>query len=163
MQMALDHLNTVKQTVPMDLAANSKEKSGAADKLDPCALVTQADAEATLGQPVREARRDSANACFYGSQSNPGDSVMIQLIDGGPQKLEFDRSRLNKPVSITNIGDQAFAFVSPGGFVQLSMVKGPQYVALMVNKRKDSKLLESTKTLASKVAGKLPETTSTPQ
>jgi hypothetical protein len=159
MQMALENLNNVKQSVPVDQSTASKDESAGADKLDPCTLVTQADAEATLGEPVREARRDSANACFYGSQTNPGDSVMIQLIDGGPEKLQFDRSRMTKPLPIPGIGDQAFAFLSPAGFVQLCMVKGPQYVAFMINKRKDSKLLESTKTLAAKVAERLPNTT----
>jgi hypothetical protein len=155
-QMAVDHLRAVKGTIQSEYTASSKTESTADNSLDPCSLVTQSDAETTLGQPVREARRDSANACFYGSQSNPGDSVMIQLIDGGTGKYEFDRSRVSKPVSVTGIGDQAFAFVSPGGFVQLCMVKGNQYVALMVNKRRDSNLLDATKGLANRVAERLP-------
>ena len=155
-KMAVDHLDAVKKTIPVPENVQPSNSDPISDKLDPCTLVLQADAEATLGNPVREARRDSANACFYGSQSNPGDSVMIQLIDGGPEKFEFDRSRVSKPVTLTGIEDQAFAFVSDGGFVQLSLVKGMQYIKLMVNKRKDSKLLEATKELAIKVSSRLP-------
>jgi hypothetical protein len=155
--MAVDHLNSIKKSV--NIAQTSQTavlESTGPDSNDPCKLVTKSDAEAALGQPVHEPRRDSANSCFYGSKSNPGDSVMIQLIDGGQQKLEFDRSRMSKLLEVTGIGDIAFAFVSPGGFVQLSLVKNNRYMALVVNKRKDSKLLDSTKVLATKVASRLP-------
>lgn len=161
-KMAVDHLDAVKKTISVPENVQPSDSAPISDKLDPCALVMQADAEETLGEPVREARRDSATACFYGSISNPGDSVMIQLIDGGPEKLEFDRSRISKSVDLTGIGDQAFAFVSPGGFVQLSLVKGMQYVALMVNKRKDSKMLEATKVLAVKISSRLPVSATIP-
>lgn len=146
---------TASQDIPEESEPSDTE-SAVPDALDACKLLTKSDAETALGQPVRDPRRDSSNSCFYGSESVPGDSVMIQLVDGGAEKLEFDRSRLPKSVPQTGIGSAAFAFVSPAGFVQLSFVKENQYVALMVNKRKDSNLLEATKALATRVAANLP-------
>jgi hypothetical protein len=157
-KMGLDHLTAVKKTLGItpEQQQTSEQENAAPKGDDPCTLLTKEDAEAMLGQTVRDARRDSANACFYGSQTNPGDSVMIQLIDGGAEKLAFDRSRMSKTVPVTGIGSDSFAFVSPAGFIQLCFVKSNQYVALMVSKRKDSRLLDASKTLASKVAARIP-------
>jgi hypothetical protein len=156
-KMAVDHLTTVKESINATAEQQPAQEENEAPKgSDPCTLLTKEDAETTLGQTVRDARRDSANACFYGSQTSPGDSVMIQLIDGGAEKLAFDRSRMSKTLPLTGIGSDSFVFVSPSGFIQLCFVKGNQYVALMISKRKDSGLLDASKSLASKVAARLP-------
>jgi hypothetical protein len=119
-----------------------------------CALLTRADAAATLGGPVGDARQ-GGDTCYYGSLAGAGDSVTLQLIEGGRAKFDFDRGRIQRIASVPGIGDDAFVFVSQAGFVQLYFIKGTGYASLTLANAHDANRLESAKALARKIAARL--------
>ena len=121
---------------------------------DGCALLTKADAAAALGGPVAEPRQ-SGDTCSYGAQAGGGNSVTLQLIDGGRGKFDFDRGRIQRISTVPGIGDDAFVFVSDAGFVQLYFIKGGAYAALTLSNARDPNRLESAKALARKIAARL--------
>jgi hypothetical protein len=135
-------------------AGATAPKSATTGARDGCALLTKPDAEAALGGPVADLRR-SGDSCYYGSKTVAGDGVTLQLIEGGRSKFDFDRGRMQRTVGISGIGDDAFAFVSQAGFVQLYVIKGSGYAAITLQNSRDGNRLESAKTLARKIAARL--------
>ena len=129
-------------------------KSATTGARDGCALLTKADAEAALGGPVGDLRR-SGDSCYYGSKTVGGDGVTLQLIEGGRSKFDFDRGRIQKAVGLSGIGDDAFAFVSQAGFVQLYFIRGGGYAAITLQNSRDGNRLESAKALARRIAARL--------
>jgi hypothetical protein len=121
---------------------------------DDCALLTKTDAEAALHGPVSDLRR-SGDSCYYGSKTVAGDGVTLQLIEGGRSKFDHDRGRIQNAVKLSGIGDDAFAFVSQAGFVQLYFIKGAGYAAITLQNSRDANRLESAKALARKLAARL--------
>ena len=142
---------TSPRSSPSPGAMAPKSTTGARDG---CALLTKADAEAALGGPVGDVRR-SGDSCYYGSKTVAGDGVTLQLIEGGRSKFDFDRGRVQKAVGLSGIGDDAFAFVSQAGFVQLYFIRGGGYAAVTLQSSRDGNRLESAKALARKIAARL--------
>jgi hypothetical protein len=110
---------------------------------DSCSVITQSQAGAALGQPVRAPIRGKATveggiACvYYGPDVPPGTSpdipvggsVRVVLVTGSKAKKYFDdyRSKVNaKPIS--GLGDQAFY----DGYASISVLKGDAYVRIAV-------------------------------
>ena len=120
----------------------------------PCSILTADDVQTALGRPIRGSRHNSDNDCLY--ESKPGESAMIQLFDDGIERLNHDRTQMRGTVNITGVGDDAFAFVSVAGFVQISFVKGSQYAVLVFSQQGNPNLLETGKELAKKVAARMP-------
>jgi len=133
---------------------SSGSSSAVSRSSDGCALLTKSDAEAALGGPVADLRR-SGNSCYYGSKTVAGDGVTLQLIEGGRSKFDFDRGRIQRAVGLSGIGDDAFAFVSQAGFVQLYFLKGAGYATVTLQNSRDANRLESAKALARKIAARL--------
>ncbi|MEO8752633.1 MAG: hypothetical protein ABI624_08140 [Casimicrobiaceae bacterium] len=119
-----------------------------------CALLTKADAASALGGPVGDARQGS-DTCYYGSQARAGDSVTLQLLEGGRAKFDFDRGRIQRTASVPGIGDDAFVFASQAGFVQIYFIKGTGYASLTLANAHDANRLESAKALARRIAARL--------
>jgi hypothetical protein len=108
-----------------------------------CSVVSQAEASAALGQPVKapvlgHATVESGKACvFYGPSvpagTNPnvavGDSVRVVLVVGPDAKKFFDdyRGKVHA-VPISGLGDEAFY----DGYASLSVLKGDAYVRIAV-------------------------------
>jgi len=82
-------------------------------------------------------------------------SVTLQLIDGGRAKFDFDRGRVQRIVSVAGIGDDAFAFVSDAGFVQVYFIKSSRYASLTLQNARDPNRLENAKALARSIAARL--------
>ena len=135
-------------------ASTTAPKSASTGAHDGCTLLTKADAEAALGGPASDLRR-SGDSCYYGSKAVAGDGVTLQLIEGGRSKFDFDRGRIPKAVGLSGIGDDAFAFVSQAGFVQLYFIKGGGYASITLQNSRDGNRLESAKALARKIAARL--------
>lgn len=90
-----------------------------------------------------------------GSRSAAGDGVTLQLIDGGRSKFDFDRGCFQRAVAVAGVGDDAFAFVSQAGFVQLYFIKGAGYASVTLQNSRDANRLESAKALARKIAARM--------
>jgi len=119
-----------------------------------CALLTKADAATALGGPVNDPRQ-GGDTCNYGALVAGSNSVTLQLIDGGRAKFDFDRGRVQRIVSVAGIGDDAFAFVSDAGFVQVYFIKSSRYASLTLQNARDPNRLENAKALARSIAARL--------
>jgi hypothetical protein len=110
---------------------------------DSCSVITQSEAGAALGQPVRAPIRGKATveggiACvYYGPNVPPGTSpdipvggsVRVVLVTGPKARKYFDdyRSKVNA-TAIPGLGDQAFY----DGYASISVLKGDAYVRIAV-------------------------------
>jgi hypothetical protein len=97
-----------------------------------CALLSQSDVEAMLGGPVGMPRLNQVGDCYWDSLRTRGDSVAVQPKNGGRATFDNDRRRLRNAMPVPGVGDDAYAFVSLAGFVQIGIVKGGRYVILLV-------------------------------
>ena len=121
---------------------------------DVCGLVGQAQIEAALGGPAPRARGGTTNGCAWRSAAKAGDAVTIQVDDGGREKFLFDRGRL-QTVALPGVGDDAFAFSSQAGFVQLGLLKNGTYVTIVLQRQDDPDRLGKARTLATFIADQL--------
>jgi hypothetical protein len=122
---------------------------------DPCAILTRTDATAAIGSQVLNPRRDTTGTCSYGSQVSPGESVSVQLLDGGHGKFDFDRVHMSGVASLSGVGDAAFEFVSVAGFVQVYALSGNQYFMVTLFKQSDPNLRRTTANLARVIATRI--------
>lgn len=106
-------------------------------------MITQSQASAALGQPVKPPIRGKASveggiACvFYGPDVPPGispdipvaDTVRVVLVTGPKARRYFDdyRSKVSAQ-SVPGLGDAAFY----DGFASISVLKGDAYVRIAV-------------------------------
>jgi hypothetical protein len=125
-----------------------------AGAVDVCALIEPSQIVAALGGPARPAPGGTANGCAWRSSSIAGDGVTVQVNDGGQEKFAFDRGRL-ATVALPGVSDDAFAFNSLAGFVQLGLFKGGTYVTIVLQLQNDPALLEKAKALAAYIAGRM--------
>jgi hypothetical protein len=123
--------------------------------LDPCGVVTKAEIEAALGGPAGPPQADRAGGCHWGSMRVAGDGVTVQSKEGGRSSFSFDRGRMSSATPLPGIGDDAFAFVSLAGFVQLNLLRNDHHVVIILQAQRDPARLEKAKTLAAEIAGRL--------
>jgi hypothetical protein len=131
----------------------------AADKeFDPCSLLTPAEIQAVLGEPVKAGTAKvqpnplaGAN-CTYVVNDFGSFNVLVKPLQSGetPEKMKAMFAKMNmKPVDLPGVGDGSF-FTSPGfEMVQLHTFKGSKYIlfTLMDPKRKEA----ATRPLAEKL------------
>jgi hypothetical protein len=120
---------------------------------DPCSLVTKEDVETALRGPVRAPEPDKVGGCFW--QGAAGDGLSVQVFDTGQTGFNAAKSHSVGTMAFPGIGDEAFGFVSLAGFVQINLIKNGRYVAITLQSQRDPAKLETAKTLARKIAGRL--------
>ena len=96
--------------------------------LDPCALLTQAEAAALLGKPARAPEKGSGSTCTYAAQSGRGE-IMLHLMPltfGSKEEFQAflveDTEKMNERVR-KSLGDA----VKPVRVEQVSEVGEPAY------------------------------------
>ncbi len=115
----------------------------AAGKPTSCTVITQSEASAALGQPVKPPIRGKAYveggvACVFNGPNVPpgaspdipyGDTVRVVLVTGPKAKKYFNdyRSKVNAQ-SVSGLGDAAYY----DGFASISVLKGNAYVRIAV-------------------------------
>lgn len=123
----------------------------------PCDVMDDATVSAAFGAAAWRDRNPQSllpGLCEWRSKGVAGDGLTIQVDDGGQDKYDFDRAKL--PVNdIAGVGDAAFAFVSPAGFVQLGMMKGGIYVAIILQVQNAPDVLDRAEALARAIAGRM--------
>jgi lipopolysaccharide export system protein LptA len=124
-------------------AASSAPAAAVVSSANSCSVVTQSEASAALGQPVKapllgKATVEGGVACvFYGPDVPPGtspdigvpDSVRVVLVTGTNAKKWFDNYRTKvhaQPVS--GLGDEAYY----DGYASISVLQGDAYVRIAV-------------------------------
>jgi hypothetical protein len=145
----------------------------AENQIDLAALITKADAQSLLGEPVKDAQarnEDGADGyysrCNYYSE-NPGRSLTLRVRQAGPGQLEpkkqlEDMSAGNdKFKEVTKLGDKAALMKEgpakgPGHVLMLYVAKGNAFITVGISGVDDEKsATEKAKTLAKKILSKL--------
>lgn len=122
MGLAFKHLFTVEGA--LERPAPSPVVGG----LSACHLLDPRDVEEALGGSGAMPQADRIGGCSWMSRQG---GLTVQPKNGGRSQFEFDRSRTIGATQQDGIGDEAFAFRSLAGFVQISFVKGNRYVIVI--------------------------------
>ena len=119
---------------------------------DACAAIDDATAAQALGGPVqRNSGPGLPGMCSWRSTATPGDALTVQVEDGGQAKYDFDHGNL-RVHDLSGVGDEAFGFASPAGFVQLGMMKGGTYVTIVLQRQNTSDIAQRAVELAKAIA-----------
>lgn len=112
---------------------------GEAKKIDPCSLLTKAEIQEALGQPVQDGKLNTkanqavGSPCEYVVGDYGAFSILVKPLGPGetPAKILAELTKMKmKTAEASAIGDKSF-FVFPGyGMVQLNTFKGPYYVIM---------------------------------
>lgn len=139
------------------------------ETINPCSLLTKAEAELALGEQVKEQElSDSRNVlgqkiCIYSAassmrfiqlsivQTSGMDKVMKEQGYTSAMLYKDTESMMTSPQPISGIGDQAF-WGTPG----LHVLKGETYLTISVGNTDLAENLELAKKIAQKVIQKLP-------
>ena len=105
--------------------------------IDPCSLLTLAEIQEALGNPVKAGTLKTHSNPAAGSDCTfvVGDfgsfNILIKPVGAGetPERIKSQFVRMKmKPVDLPNVGDSSF-FTSPGfGMTQLQTFKGATYI-----------------------------------
>lgn len=135
--------------------------AGAASGLDPCSLITAAEASTVLGEPIDPGKISSPGApyCYLYDHALAGDSVEIYLT--APFEFLPKQSSTAGVFEVTQasgVGDAAYYVNDVGaGTVGLSVKKGATtfVVSVVLKNASIAKLEDMEKTLAISVAGRV--------
>jgi hypothetical protein len=146
--------------------------AGAGKAIDACKLLTQADAEAVLGGPVKAPENPVSGeglavvtSCKYRVAAAPSVnnvSVIVRRLDSADaarqdfEQLKKDMEpKLNvTPTDVTSVGDAAFW--SGGSVNQLAVLKDKVQLLIYVNGPQSGAPDTAAKTLAANALGRLP-------
>ena len=126
---------------------------GGNGEIDACALVTKAEAEEVLGQPVSEPTSQpfGGATCTYLPAEAPTSGAVSIIVLTGVSKDEFHEHVEAGADPVPDVGDEAFWH----GFV-LSVLKGDVEFVLGVKLPAGDNALEAAKGLALKVVERIP-------
>lgn len=151
------------QTVAAPPTAGQTAAPAAPANLDPCKLITQAEAAAALGEPVDPGKQAAAGAssCLW-SGNDPSKIVSTDAVDVSVVDLStFNEShKAGSGITVTpvpGLGDEAY-FVDLGpGFVNLQVRKGSTAftVDVMISGASNDKVEAADKSLAQLIVGRI--------
>lgn len=120
----------------------------------PCSLVTRADAEQAVGEPVQEGTLSDPTTCIFNSQRHEGNAVTVQLDEsaGREQRAWFNKERLRRDSRlIAGLGDGAVRVDSPT-LSRLTFMHKNALVTVIVASDKQKHLGESVTLLSRTIA-----------
>lgn len=123
-------------------------------KTEPCSLVTVAEAEQAVGEPVYEGTLSNPTTCIFNSQRHEGNAVTVQLDEsaGREQHAWFNKERLRRDSRlIAGLGDGAVRIDSPT-LSRLTFMHQDALVTIIVASTKQKHLAESVTLLSRTVA-----------
>jgi hypothetical protein len=164
---------TIGATIALVLGAFSFSGRAAEIRIDLSSIVTKADAQAVLGETVKDpqARAEEGadgyySRCNYYSE-NPGRSLVLRVRQASAGQLEPKKqleemtAGNNKFKAVTGLGDKAAIMKEgpdkgPGHALFLYVAKGSAFITVAISGIDDEKSgTEKAKTLAKKIVGKL--------
>lgn len=107
-----------------------------ASDTDPCSLITAAEAERALDEPVREGQRTDATTCVFTSTRDSANAVTVQVDEtpGKDRRTTFNKDRLRRDsVLVSGLGDGAIRIDSPPSLSRLTFLRGDNLVTVMVS------------------------------
>jgi hypothetical protein len=164
---------TIGAAIALVLGAVSFSVRAAENRLDLSSIITKADAQAALGEIVKDPQARSEEGadgyysrCNYYSE-NPGRSLVLRVRQASAGQLEPKKqleemtAGNNKFKAITGLGDKAAMIKEgpdkgPGHALLLYIAKGNTFITVAISGIDDEKSgTEKAKTLAKKILGKL--------
>ena len=115
-----------------------------------CRSISNADLQAVLHQTVQGPQRDPIGTCIWRIAGM--NAVTLQPNETGQAGFENARKRTANTIAVSGIGDDAFAFVSQAGFVQISFVKHDRFVIVIYEGGTNATRLDAAKAIATRVA-----------
>ncbi|MDI3461961.1 MAG: hypothetical protein OJF50_000782 [Nitrospira sp.] len=131
--------------IPLLLSCN--ESSGLfGSKTSPCSLMSVADAERALGEPVQDGMLADSATCIFKARRHEGNAVTVQL-DETPVKDRrtwFNKERLRRDsYLIPGLGDGAVRIDSSPTLSRLTFMHKDAFVTVIVSSTKQKQLGES--------------------
>ncbi|MBX3303959.1 MAG: hypothetical protein KF693_17235 [Nitrospira sp.] len=117
-------------------------------------MVTRADAELAVGEPVQEGTLSDPTTCIFNSQRHEGNAVTVQLDEsaGREQRAWFNKERLRRDSRlIAGLGDGAVRVDSPT-LSRLTFMHKSALVTVIVASNKQKHLGESVTLLSRTIA-----------
>lgn len=129
---------------------------GSNTRTDPCALVTAAEVAEALGEEAGLGENSGIGDCQFRGQSGYTSTVTVS-VDENPGRRAFFESQASRDnvTAVEDVGDGAFAFQSPAGFIQITVIKAETMMTVMVAGGSRSDLLAATTGLARQAAERL--------
>jgi hypothetical protein len=160
-------------TIALVLGALSFSGRAAENRIDLVSIITKADAQAALGETVKDPQARSEEGadgyysrCNYYSE-NPGRSLVLRVRQASAGQLEPKKqleemtAGNNKFKAVTGLGDRAVIIREgpdrgPGHALLLYIAKGNAFITVAISGIDDEKNgTDKAKTLAKKILGKL--------
>lgn len=134
-------------------------------KTSACSLMTVADAERALGEPVQEGTMADAATCIFKASRNEANTVTVRLDEtpGKDQRTWFNKERLRRDsLLIPGLGDGAVRIDSSPTQSRLTFMHKNAFVTVIVSSTRQNQLGESViqlgKTAATKYGASLTAT-----
>ena len=115
-------------------------------KTSPCSLMTVADVERALGEPVQDGTLSDPTTCIFKALRNAGNAVTIQLDEtpGKDRRIWFNRERLRRDSHlIPGLGDGAVRIDSSPTQSRLTFMHDDAFVTVIVASTQQKQLGES--------------------
>ena len=139
--------------------ATDTTAAGAPKELDPCKLITDAEAAAVLGKPVDPGQppEPGASTCLFTTTGLSLDSIEITVLDLAEFKPTQKSITGLTITQVSGIGDDAYYISIGGGHVVLNVRKGQSVfsASVLLKGASDSQLMASEKGLAMLVLGRI--------
>jgi hypothetical protein len=148
MDIGFKHLAGIAEQTPTENTPPSAKSTGS------CALLSKQEVESALHQSTRNPEPNQTGGCFFGSTSS-GDGITIESPGTGKSGFDAAKGRTRGMTPLSGIGDDAFAFASMAGFVQINLIKNNKYITLIYMNQRDSARMQTAQGLAKLIAGRL--------
>ena len=115
-------------------------------KTSPCSLITVADAEQALGEPVQEGTQADSTTCIFKARRSEGNAVTVQLEEtsGKDRRTWFNKERLRRDsYLIPGLGDGAVRIDSSPTLSRLTFLHKDAFVTVTVFSTHQKQLGES--------------------
>lgn len=132
--------------------------------VDACKLVSKADAEKALGEPVKAGEPEVSGlkaktySCTYVSEGNySAHVVLVQVTRGGDQKQTYDfaRKAYKEVTDVKGIGDEAFSVQLGAPVSQIHVRKGDTFFSIVMTQISENGRPAEGRALAQLVASRL--------
>lgn len=155
------------------LLSCSESSSLFGSKTSPCSLMTVADAEGALGEPVQDGTLADSTTCIFKARRNEGNAVTVQLDEapGKDRRTWFNKERLRRDSQlIPGLGDGAVRIDSSPTLSRLTFMHKDAFVTVILSSTQQKQLGESVTQLGRTAAARygasltatLPPTSSAP-
>lgn len=112
-------------------------------KTDPCSLITGAEAERALGEPVQEAALSDSTTCVFKARRNTSNAVTIQVDEtpGKDRRSWFNKERLRRDSHLLpSLADGAVRIDSPPSLSRVTFIHRDALVTVVVASMKQKDL-----------------------